>query len=461
MKPAQKAQDWTSIYKGMYDANLDKKIDYIIQCIDTPNNTLFEIIENIRKEYPAIDPELVQIVIQGELGRHLAVPTCSCCGKKAHKKYDHKRECITTIGAMTINCPYYVCPKCKTVFTPYEDTLNLRDGKYQYDIQKVATLFGAKETFEESAEMMNEIYRFEISADTVHKLTNQVASEISLNEITPTAEEVTRIIEEISMGKHRRPVLVFSADGAMVPVRTEEKGQPHCWREAKGIRGYLLDKDQIVHLLSWHQISNVGEFRGFLADLRAQDIIPLDKVRLCFVGDGADWIWDCVKEYFPECRQVLDYYHCSEHLHAFAKMQFSEKDKADSWVEQTKVRLFHNNASHIIAGLNRMKCKTAEVRAEKDKLVNYLKKNQDRVEYGRLRRGGYPLGSGAIESANKFISNIRLKRSGAWWKVDYANNILKLRCAKYNSKFDSFFAQYEQSAKDKRGLRAKRVRRVK
>ncbi len=108
-----------------------------------------------------------------------------------------------------------------------------------------------------------------------------------------------------------------------------------------------------------------------------------------------------------------------------------------------------------------MKCKTEEVRAKKGKLINYLKKNQDRVEYGRLRRGGYPLGSGAIESANKFISNIRLKRSGAWWKVDYANNILKLRCAKYNSKFDSFFEEFEKNAQQKRSSRPKRVRRVK
>ncbi|WP_319549872.1 hypothetical protein [Desulfogranum marinum] len=105
-----------------------------------------------------------------------------------HKKYDNKRECVTTRGTITINCPYYTCPKCKAVHTPYEDVLNLRDGKYQYDIQKIAALFGAKETFEEAAEMMNEIYRFDISADTVHKLTNQVASEISLAEITPTAE---------------------------------------------------------------------------------------------------------------------------------------------------------------------------------------------------------------------------------------------------------------------------------
>jgi len=454
-------QTWTECYKNMYDNSLDQKISDIIQCVDAPKNTLFKIIENIRKIYPAIDPELVQIIIQGELDRHLTSPKCTCCGAKVHKKYSNKKECVTTIGTLTINCPYYACPKCKAIHTPYEDVLNLRDGKYQYDIQKIAALFGAKETFEEAAEMMSEIYRFKISPDTVHKLTNQVASEVSLAEIIPTANEVTKIIEDISENKHRRPVLVFSADGAMVPIRTEEKGQPHCWREAKGIRGYLLDKDKIVHLLSWHQVSNIKEFRGFLADLRSQDIIPLDKVRLCFVGDGADWIWNCVKEYFPECRQVLDYYHCSEHLYDFAKVQFTEPEKANTWIEQTKVRLFHNNASHVIAGLNRMKCKTAETKAERANLVNYLKNNKDRIEYGRLRRGGYPLGSGAIESSNKFISNIRLKRSGAWWKVDYANNILKLRCAKYNSKFDTFFDEYERNAKEKRVSREKRLRVIK
>jgi len=90
-------------------------------------------------------------------------------------------------------------------------------------------------------------------------------------------------------------------------------------------------------LLSWHQISNVTEFRGFLAELKDKDIIPLDKVRLCFVGDGTDWIWDRVKEYFPTCRQVLDYFHNSEHLHDFAEYQFAESTKADEWIEQTKV----------------------------------------------------------------------------------------------------------------------------
>ncbi len=59
----------------------------------------------------------------------------------------------------------------QSIHSPYEEILNLRDGNYQYDIQKIAALFGANETFDEAADMMSRIYRFDISADTVHKLT--------------------------------------------------------------------------------------------------------------------------------------------------------------------------------------------------------------------------------------------------------------------------------------------------
>ena len=156
MAAVQKIRDWSKYYKDMYDNILDQKIAHVIQCVDAPNNTLFEIIEKIRMKYPSIDPELVQIIIQGELDRHISVPACSCCGTKVHKKNSYKKESVTTIGTIFIDCPYYICPKCKNIHTPYEDALNLRDGKYQYDVQKIASLFGANETFEEAAEMMKQ-----------------------------------------------------------------------------------------------------------------------------------------------------------------------------------------------------------------------------------------------------------------------------------------------------------------
>ena len=62
---------------------------------------------------------------------------------------------------------------------------------------------------------------------------------------------------------------------------------------------------------------------------------------------------------------------------------------------------------------------------------------------GPLRRGGYPWGSGGMESANKCICHVRLKRSGAWWYEDRSNQMLALRWAKYNGTFAQVFTRYQ------------------
>ena len=65
------------------------------------------------------------------------------------------------------------------------------------------------------------------------------------------------------------------------------------------------------------------------------------------------------------------------------------------------------------------------------------------AQYTTCRRGGYPLGSGGMEAANKFICHARLKRSGAWWYETNSNHMLVLRCAKYNGTFDQVFRRYK------------------
>ena len=82
------------------------------------------------------------------------------------------------------------------------------------------------------------------------------------------------------------------------------------------------------------------------------------------------------------------------------------------------------------------------------KVVRYLSNHRERMNYGTARRAGYHIGSGAIESANKFISHVRLKRSGAWWYETNGNNILKLRCAKYNKTYDKIIELYKQADRE-------------
>ena len=52
-----------------------------------------------------------------------------------------------------------------------------------------------------------------------------------------------------------------------------------------------------------------------------------------------------------------------------------------------------------------MKPKGKHAGEEIRKLIDYLEENADRVDYGSLRRGGYPIGSGGIESGNKAITH--------------------------------------------------------
>jgi hypothetical protein len=95
-----------------------------------------------------------------------------------------------------------------------------------------------------------------------------------------------------------------------------------------------------------------------------------------------------------------------------------------------------------------MKPTDAPAAAEIAKLIRYLQRHQVRLDYRFARKGGYPIGSGGIASANKFICHVRLKRSGAWWYVTNANQRLALRCAKYNGTFDRVFERYRQRVRE-------------
>jgi len=146
-----------------------------------------------------------------------------------------------------------------------------------------------------------------------------------------------------------------------------------------------------------------------------------------------------VHDLFPHACQVLDYYHCSEYLHKVAKAQYSAPLQALEWVEATLTRLYMGKAGWVLGGLRRMQPTSEEALKAMDNCWVYLNDHRGRTHYRKFRRGGYPLGSGGMESSNKFICHVRLKRSCAWWYEENSNQMLALRCAKYNGTFHQIF----------------------
>lgn len=414
----------------------------VFNIIDVENSSLFQIIENLKNnDIHSCDPKMISVILQDKLdaiNNSKLCPKCNSLG--IHNKFINKKL-QTTFGLIEIKAPYLFCNKCKTFFDPYKSILNLKSGKYQYDLQKVAAKIASSVPFAEAADILKDTHGLRISQDTIHDLTNELGEQVGLEEIAPDPAVVHEIIDHIAQGKKRRPVLVFAADGAMAPIRTK-KGLPQCWKENKGVRAYLVDDDHIVHLLSWHQICDKEQFFKYLQVIKGLNLFPENRVRVCCLGDGARWIWEGVETVFPSARQILDYYHCAEHLEDFVKIRFKDSALGKKWLKDTKARLFANDAKLVLSGLRRMQLE-GDAAKERDSLYSYFSNNLHRLDYGKARRGGYPIGSGAIESANKFIGHVRLKRSGAWWKVDEANHVLKLRCARYNEQYDRMFAEYE------------------
>jgi len=408
-------------------------------------DTLNDITRELFEKRSSIMEQAALALIEKRCGDLLDQEYCQCpiCQKKIKAKTEKvKREVKTMIGSIVLYRPYFYCSGCRHGFYPFDEALGLSDRKIQHDVQEVETFLAANMPFEEASETMERCAGIQVSDHHIHDITNEIASDLAVLDVSPTKDDIHQKIEALSANKFRRPVLMIGIDGAHAPTRPEPsersgprgKGQ---WREVKGFRIYLLDGKRIIHLISWHQIKSDKELASDLLEIKNAGLIPEDQVRICAIGDGAAWIWNRVDEIYPKAKKVLDYYHCSQYLHDLANAQYGkESQKAREWVEVKLTQLFVNEVDEVITEIAEMEPNSDSAKEIIEKTRNYLYERRKMISYGSIKRGGYHIGSGGIESSNKFISNVRLKRSGAWWYPTNANNILKLRCAKYNGTFD-------------------------
>jgi hypothetical protein len=439
---------------------VDRLVDRMTETLFTKKRrTFLELSQALQEARQEFLGDLMGKLIEVEYGDLLTqeVACCPRCGKDVKKSDDVPKTVDSLQGSTTITRPYFYCGKCRLGFYPLDEAVGLCRETKQQDLQKVALELLAEMPFERASELFKKATGISFSDHRMHSLFASFADEVGLEDVIPSAAEIDRRIEDVSAEEGKRPVMVVAVDGAHAPTRPaggrKEKRGSGEYKEVKGFRMYLPRGDDIVPIASWHQTTDADTFA---ADLKkAAERIDQDKVRIGLLGDGASWLWRAMEGAFPGGRQILDYYHCSEHIHDLAKEQYKdEPGKALHWVESTMARLSRKGGvSHVVGGLRRMEPRNDDVKEMIRKTSNYLENNKKRIHYKGDKIGGYPIGSGGIESANKFICNTRLKRSGAWWLIANCNNMLKLRCSIYNGTFDSVFAAYATRARAKRFLR--------
>ena len=156
----------------------------------------------------------------------------------------------------------------------------------------------------------------------------------------------------------------------------------------------------------------------------------------------------------PKVTFIIDLIHALERLWTAAHALFGEgKPEVEPWVSKQFERLLSGKASQVAQSMRREATRRklrANRRKKLDQAAGYLRKYKNDMRYDQYLAKGYPIASGVIEGACKYLVKDRCECTGARWSVEGADALLKLRSIRLSGDWDDFWNYYVQQDQAKR-----------
>jgi hypothetical protein len=356
-----------------------------------------------------------------------------------------KKTILSVCGSVQYKRSKYRCEACGTTLYPFDEVLEVGRSKLSKRLCKIASMLFVFSPFTHTKKIIKEIFHIDISETALMSVSNRIGSKLY-----NTMEKKSRRPEQVQSTVTSANVLYIQADGAMAPIAMPGGIE---YRENK--LGMVFSDNNIVHkktkkgedrvkIMDKHFVSSIGEgvekFKKMLYVLAKENGLhkASQPVLIC---DGASWLSKMKEEYFPDAIQILDWYHAVDHLWQAAHALYGENniDKCKSWVEPQKELLWNGKVDDVITGLIKMGNCAKKNQTVIWQLHGYLVSNRNNMRYDEYRNAGYYIGSGSIESANKYIVANRLKQAGMRWEIKNANAIIWLRSKYFEDGWDDFW----------------------
>jgi hypothetical protein len=238
----------------------------------------------------------------------------------------------------------------------------------------------------------------------------------------------------------KKKFLHLSMDGTMIPGLADPQEHNLRWHEVK-----VATVEDVRGIDGPFYVASTGDAEAFGKQLSEEmQSKGMDGRELAQItADGAPWIWNLADMYYPDARQLLDFYHAAEHLHKTASELWS-KETADEWCRERLEQLKTGELDSFFAELER----TAEEHSTNDsasdpkRLLKYFETNRSRLGYNEAIKDNLPIGSGVVESAGRHIVQQRLKQSGMRWSLPGAQAVLNLRTRHRNGQFEQYWENF-------------------
>jgi hypothetical protein len=141
---------------------------------------------------------------------------------------------------------------------------------------------------------------------------------------------------------------------------------------------------------------------------------------------------------------LIDFIHVLEYCWKAAWSFFEPGDPdAEEWVATQAVKILQGKAAQVAAGIRRRATTygyTGKERQGADTCASYLTAKAPYLDYAHALASGWPIATGVIEGAARWLVKDRMDITGARWGLAGAEAILKLRALHSNGDFDDYWA---------------------
>jgi hypothetical protein len=138
---------------------------------------------------------------------------------------------------------------------------------------------------------------------------------------------------------------------------------------------------------------------------------------------------------------VCDIIHVLEYIWKAGKVLNDEQTK-EQWVSEKLKLILEGKSSLVVSGIKRAATRRKlkkSIREPIDSCARYLLNHSDYLHYSEYLKRGYPIATGIIEGACRYLVKDRMEITGARWGLEGAEALLKLRSLKISGDFPISF----------------------
>jgi hypothetical protein len=324
-------------------------------------------------------------------------------------------------------------------FFPLDQKLKLRADHWSEGAARVAARQGLQaKSFDKAAEAYSDATGGSISGDSLRRITEgfgqhleekrkREAERVYAEQTPEAAQAVVTVCDPI------KGQASISTDGGTVLLRSEG------WKEFKmsvvsearvKARKPSSAEPQPDPQVTLHRHSyQVGLWTAdqmgqqqYLEGTRRQ---VENCARLSSPNDGAVWINRITTTNYTRIIYTIDWAHASGRLSSVSKAAFGDGTAAaQQWALENVDRLWNGRVADVISALHALDWEHIAGLDDIRNSPTYFESRQAYMDYARLRREGYPIGSGAVEGGINTVVHHRMKRQGRGWKREHAQAML-------------------------------------